>query len=137
MMEMEAPYQEELAGILSFSTFAAAEETLRRIEILRCKYRSASDKKGEEYCRRVVALGRRRAESISRNRRVDPRTRAQKREIADWFRIWLETPELFADWLQMRKKTEAFTRTLEMEVSVRSERRHATGRKKSQPAALS
>jgi hypothetical protein len=45
---------------------------------------------------------------IARNRRVDPSKRRQKQEVALWFRIWLETPEIFCDWLALRKKTEEF-----------------------------
>jgi hypothetical protein len=70
-----------------------------------------------EYCRRVGALGRRRAELISRNRRVDPRKRLQKREAAVWFRVWLETPELFEDWVSLRKRTEDYLKLQELERS--------------------
>ena len=115
-MEMEPPYREALSGILAFSTLAEAEETLRRLENLCRKYRSASDKKGVEYCRRIALLGRRRAELISRNKKVGLQKRLQKQEIANWFRIWLETPALFEDWLSMRKGTEEFRKILEPEL---------------------
>jgi hypothetical protein len=39
--------------------------------------------------------------------------RLQKQEIAHWFRIWLETPALFEDWLSLRKGTEEFRKLLE------------------------
>ena len=114
-LELEPPYREALTGILAFSTFAEAEETLRRLENLCRKYRSVRDKKGVEHCRRIALLGRRRAEFISRNKRVCLQKRLQKEEIANWFRIWLETPALFEDWLSMRKGTEEFKRLLESE----------------------
>ncbi len=106
--EMETPYREALTGILSFSTLSEAEETIQRLESLRRKYQSAGDRKGEEYCRRIALLGRRRAELISRNNRVKAGKRRQKQEIAVWFRIWLETPEIFENWLALRKETEEF-----------------------------
>lgn len=107
-VEMESPYREALTGILSFSTLSEAEETIKRLESLRRKYQSTGDGKGEEYCRRIALLGRRRAELISRNRRVKAQKRRQKQEIAAWFGIWLETPEIFENWLVLRKKTEEF-----------------------------
>jgi hypothetical protein len=107
-LQIESPYREALEGILSFSSFKAAEETLQRLEKLRQKYQSASDKKGVEYCRRIAILGRGRAELISRNRRVGVQKRLQKQEIATWFRIWLETPAIFNNWLAMRKNTQEF-----------------------------
>jgi hypothetical protein len=114
-LEIESPYREALEGILAFASLAEAEETIERLECLRQKYRSESDKKGEEYCRRVARLGRRRAELISRNRRVRMEKRKEKREIATWFGIWLETPEIFADWLILRKKTVEYQELLKAE----------------------
>ena len=111
-VDIEPPYREALTGILTFSTFEELEQTLRNLENLCQKYRVASDKKGVEYCRRIARLGRHRAELISRNRRVGLQKRLQKKEMADWFRIWLETPAIFEDWLLMRKGTEEFKRLL-------------------------
>jgi hypothetical protein len=31
-------------------------------------------------------------------------------EIANWFRIWLETPDAFFDWLDVRKQSSDFRR---------------------------
>ncbi len=111
--EIESPYREVLKGILVFSTFAEAEETLRKLALLCQQYQSAGDRKGVEYCRQIAVLGRRRAEIISRNKRVGRQKRLQKKEMANWFRIWLETPSLFDDWLSMRKRTEEFRKLLE------------------------
>jgi hypothetical protein len=105
---IEPQYREALTGILVFATFEEAEETLRTLENLRRKYRAASDKKGVEHCRRIARLGRRRAELIGRNRKVGLQKRLQKQEMANWFRIWLETPDIFEAWLSMRKNTEEF-----------------------------
>lgn len=113
--EMGMPYREDLAGVLSFSTFEEAERTIRSLENLCLKYRLSSDKKGVDYCRRIAFLGRRRAELISRNGRVTLQKRLHKKEVATWFQIWLETPALFDDWLSMRKKTAQFKELLEFE----------------------
>ena len=112
-MDIESPYCEALTGILSFSSLPAAEQTIKRLESLRRKYRSEGDKRGEEYCRKIALLGRRRAEMISRNARVKAEKRRQKREIAFWFGIWLETPEIFEDWLILRKTTAGYQELVE------------------------
>jgi hypothetical protein len=36
---------------------------------------------------------------------VSPPKQKQKREIAQWFQIWLEAPEIFEAWLALRKKS--------------------------------
>ena|SRR5687768_6893063 len=104
------PYSEDLDGVLSFTNFTHAEDTLRRLEELRQRFHSAGDRKGIEYCRLVARLGRRRAELIGRNARVNASKRLQKREMSTWFAIWLETPDLFEDWLALRKKSDEFHR---------------------------
>ncbi len=109
-LNIEPPYSEALTGVLAFATLEEAESTLLTLENLCRKYRETSDKKGVEYCRRIASLGRYRAELIGRNRKVSLQKRLQKQEIAEWFRIWLETPAIFEDWLAMRKSTEEFRR---------------------------
>ena len=49
-----------------------------------------------------------RAQMIAGNRRVAPQKRAEKEEIRQWFRVWLETPEAFFDWLELRKRAPEF-----------------------------
>jgi hypothetical protein len=61
-----------------------------------------------ERVREVARLGRRRAEMIARNHKVDARKRAEKEEIEHWFGIWLETPDAFFDWLEVRKQAPDF-----------------------------
>jgi len=114
-LEMEQPYRDVFKGVLAFSTFEEAEETLKRLQILYLEYQSACDKRGVDYCRKIAFLGRRRAELISRNKRVSPNKRIQKQEIATWFRIWLETPAIFEHWLVMRKNTEEFQKLSQRE----------------------
>jgi hypothetical protein len=116
LMIIESPYSEELTGVLAFATFEETEKTLHTLENIYRKYRDASDKKGMEYCRRIASLGRYRAELISRNRKVSLPKRLQKQEIAEWFRIWLETPSLFKDWLSMRKSTDEFKKLSKSEL---------------------
>jgi hypothetical protein len=113
-LPFEPPYDSILDGILSFATLAETEETIHRLEDLRQRFRAASDKKGVEYCRQLARLGRQRAEMIARNARVGPAKQVLKREAALWFRIWLETPDLFADWLALRKQTDEFRRLPEI-----------------------
>ena len=114
--QFDPPYDRILKGVLSFGTLAETEETLNRLENLRQRFLAARDKKGVDYCRQLGLLGRERATMISRNRHVDPGKRLVKAEAALWFSIWLETPELFADWLVLRKSSGDFRKSQEDEV---------------------
>ena len=53
--------------------------------------------------RALVKKGKLRARSLAANPRVQAPKRQEKQEIASWFQVWLETPDLFADWLDAAK----------------------------------
>jgi hypothetical protein len=107
---MEEPYAGRLRNLLQFHDFASAEASLRKLDEVYREYRMASDRIGTGLVRSLLQKGKLRAESLAANPRVSPDKRAEKREIATWFRIWLETPELFFDWLELRKASEEFRR---------------------------
>jgi hypothetical protein len=102
-------YEEEFSDLLHFSTLEEAEMCIVRLDELHRKFMREKEPQAIERTREVARLGRRRAEMISRNKKVDARKRAEKEEIAHWFAIWLETPEAFFDWLEVRKQAPEFT----------------------------
>ncbi len=84
---------------------------MRLDELLR-KFRAEEQPAAAERVLEVARLGRRRAEMIARNPRVDAQKREEKKEMLEWFRIWLETPETFFDWLDVRKESPDYRRRL-------------------------
>lgn len=101
-------YEEEFEDLLHFSTLDEAEMCLVRLDELWRKFQAENERGAAERVREVARLGRRRAEMISRNHKVDPEKRAEKEEVAQWFAIWLETPDAFFDWLEVRKQAPDF-----------------------------
>lgn len=109
--ELELPPEYgELEGVLRFSDLASAEQSIRRLEEFRQRFAALGDKRGVEECRKIALAGRRRAEALARSRRIRPEKRLEKHEAAVWFRTWLESPEIFADWLELRMRSEEFRR---------------------------
>jgi len=108
--DTEGHYEEEFHDLLHFSTLEEAEMCLIRLDELYRKFRREGERAAEERVREVGLLGRRRAEMIARNHKVDAAKRAEKEEIAQWFAIWLETPDTFFDWLEVRKQTPDYER---------------------------
>jgi hypothetical protein len=106
--DTEGRYEEEFADLLHFSTLEEAEMCIVRLDELFRKFQHEHERAGAERVREVARLGRRRAEMISRNHKVDKAKRAAKEEIAHWFGIWLETPDAFFDWLEVRKQSPDF-----------------------------
>jgi hypothetical protein len=108
--DTEGRYEEEFADLLHFSTLEEAEMCIVRLDELFRKFQHEQERAGAERVREVARLGRRRAEMISRNHKVDAIKRSEKEEIAHWFGIWLETPDAFFDWLEVRKQSPDFVR---------------------------
>ncbi len=103
--EVEDQFEEEFEDLLHFKTLGDAEVSLMRLDELWRRFQAHGEKPAAERVLNIARLGKRRAEMISRNHKVEPHKRAEKEEIASWFRIWLETPDAFFDWLDVRKKS--------------------------------
>jgi hypothetical protein len=108
--DTEGRYEEEFHDLLHFATLEDAEVCLMRLDELMRKFRAEGERAAAERVLEVARLGRRRAEMIARNPKVEPEKRAEKEEIMQWFKIWLETPEAFFDWLDLRKQSPEFQR---------------------------
>jgi hypothetical protein len=106
--EAEDQYEEEFEDLLHFKTLEDAEVSIMRLDELTRKFRAHNEPAAAERVLNIARLGKRRAEMIARNHKVEPFKRAEKEEIANWFRIWLETPEVFFDWLDVRKQSPEF-----------------------------
>jgi hypothetical protein len=106
--EAEEQYEEEFEDLLHFKTLEDAEVSIMRLDELMRKFRAHGERAAVERVLNVARLGKRRAEMIARNTKVEPEKRAEKIEIASWFRIWLETPDAFFDWLDVRKQSPEF-----------------------------
>jgi len=106
--EAEEQYEEEFEDLLHFKTLEDAEVSIMRLDELMRKFRAHDERAAVERVLNVARLGKRRAEMIARNAKVEPHKRDEKLEIASWFRIWLETPDAFFDWLDVRKQSPEF-----------------------------
>jgi hypothetical protein len=113
-------YEEEFQDLLHFATLEDAEMCLIRLDELLRKFREQGDAEGEARVIEVAQLGYRRAVMISRNPKVDPAKRAEKEEIRQWFHVWLENPQAFFDWLELRKQAPEFQQRFGRRAAVES-----------------
>ena len=133
LQEMGADVAPELGGvpaslraILHFSTLEAAEATLRELDRRRGAARehdgSAPALHEADACRRAAVLVRRRAMAMARNPKTTAENRAVKQEVVLWFTLWLQTPDLFFDWLDLRKQSPDYRRAFGGEARSRGSR---------------
>ncbi|MET0647194.1 MAG: hypothetical protein ABW208_11280 [Pyrinomonadaceae bacterium] len=114
VLEMDArwrtqdPYEPAFRNVLKFSTFEEAAQSIRRLDNLRKQFRRKGDKEGLRRVQETVLKGKQRAQMIARNQSVNERKRAEKTEMAEWFTVWLNQPEIFEDWLALRLASKDF-----------------------------
>ena len=108
--DTEGQYEEEFQDLLHFSTLEDAEMCIVRLDELYRKFKEDEEPAAVERVFEVARMGRRRAEMIARNHKVEPEKRAEKEEIMQWFKVWLDTPDAFFDWLEVRKSSPEFQR---------------------------
>jgi hypothetical protein len=106
--DTEGQYEEEFQDLLHFATLEDAEMCIIRLDELYRKFKEEGEHAAVERIFEVARMGRRRAEMIARNHKVELEKRAEKEEIMQWFKIWLDTPDAFFDWLEVRKSSPDF-----------------------------
>ncbi|MEQ1605187.1 MAG: hypothetical protein ABL999_09995 [Pyrinomonadaceae bacterium] len=104
----DRPYDAALRNILSTSSFAATERSLRELENLRRKYKNENDKEGLRLVRETVIQERKSVIKLAEKPNVAQDSRLLNEEISNWLRIWLETPEVFEHWVDIRKNSPEF-----------------------------
>lgn len=105
---LESPYAPMFRNVLKFADFRQALISIRRLENLRRKFAAANDKEGLRLARETALKGKRRAQMIAGNEKVEKAKRAEKQEIAEWFTIWLQSPEVFENWIELRRNSKDF-----------------------------
>ena len=100
--------EEEFRHLLHFANLEETESCLRRLDDLWRGFRAGEQRAQAERVLEVARLGLQRARMIAGNKRVSAARRAEKEEIRQWFRVWLENPEVFFDWLEVRKQAPDF-----------------------------
>jgi len=107
------PYEAMFRNVLKFADFTQAANSIKRLDNLRRQFARTKDQEGLRRVRDTALKGKKRAQMISRNQSVDPRKRAEKEEIAEWFTVWLQQPQIFQDWLELRMRSADFKKRFE------------------------
>lgn len=89
---------------LTFGTIDAANALIERIESLRQQFESDATK--AERLRHEVRQFKTELDLLAANEKAPNRELA--REVAQWLTIWLQTPQIFGDWLSLRRSTSDF-----------------------------
>lgn len=107
-VDPQGHYEDEFQDLLHFATLEEAEMCIIRLDELLRKFGTEGERAGEARVLEIARLGKRRAAMIAHNHKVDEVKRKEKEEVAQWFTVWLEQPDAFFDWLEIRKQSPEF-----------------------------
>jgi len=110
---LESPYDAMFRNILKFSDFKQTLISIRRLENLRKKFAAENDREGLRLLRETALKGKNRAQMIAKNEKVEEKKRAEKAEIAEWFTLWMQSPEVFENWVLLRQNSKDFKEKFE------------------------
>lgn len=108
LRETGLPFAQPYAGIRQ-KTFAELENDLRAMLEVYAEAMTRGDRQRARYCRRQVIAAKDRARFVARNPKTSPEKKAQKEEMVQWLLVWLENPEVFPPWVEIRRRYSSST----------------------------
>ena len=103
LRETSLAFAQPYAGIRQKS-FADLEYDLREMLVVYTAAMQSDSRQGARYCRRQVIAAKDRARFLASKPKTSPEKKAQKDEMAQWMLVWLENPEVFPAWVEIRKR---------------------------------
>ena len=89
---------------LKFDNLEAAFSLIEKIEALRGQFEN--DKPMQEHLRQSVQLIKTELDELAGSERGPHQTLA--REVGQWLTVWLQNPQIFPEWLALRRETPEF-----------------------------
>jgi|CXWL01.1.fsa_nt_gi hypothetical protein len=104
----DRPYDAALRNVVDISDLKSCLASIRKLENLRRKYRADNDKDGLRHVKTLAIATKELAAETGARQNVDPVERLVNQEAAQWFTIWLQTPDVFDNWVDLRQSSQDF-----------------------------
>jgi hypothetical protein len=96
-----------LRGRVHIGDHDSAQASLIEMTSQYAQARAAGDSLRAADCRRAVQHGQQRLRFLLGRPNLSAQKRREKSELQEWFRVWLEAPDLFPDWVLLRRRNAA------------------------------
>jgi len=103
---------------LDFSDFSSAFESVVKLEEKRLQLQVDNEATGLKELRDIVAAARKDSLLLARSKILDGSAREQGKEISEWLTVWLQAPELFSDWLALRRRSPEYKKKFPDDTSI-------------------
>jgi hypothetical protein len=104
----EGPYDSIFRNILRLGGLKEAAATIRDLENIRKKFETDKDKEGLRLLREVALSGKKQLADVSMKRKITNTEKAKNNEVSNWLTLWLQSPEVFENWLAIRIRSTDF-----------------------------
>ncbi len=88
--------------------FDQAAAIVAELEGLRSRFVNTDDNVALADLKTLAIEARQAAKNRAKDSSLSAAERGVQAEISEWFRVWLETPNLFDQWLELRKSSASF-----------------------------
>lgn len=85
-----------------------AEALIGKLEKLRKKFELAGDAQALRTLRDEAGNARQMVQSLANSEKLSQPVRGEQGEILEWLAVWIRTPTLFAEWLELRQRSTDF-----------------------------
>ena len=102
------PHDAALKNLFDLTDLQRAESSLKRAENLRRKLFSDKDQNGLRLLRKRAIDAKTEARTSAGDKRPSEDEHKIQNEAAEWITLWLQSPELFENWVKMRKASKDF-----------------------------
>lgn len=106
--QSDRPYDSSFRNILKLSDLTSALTTIKNLDNLRRKFKSEGDAAGLRLAREAALRGKQTVNEIAMSPKADSLEKQMSIEISEWFSVWLQTPDIFDDWVTLRQRSPSF-----------------------------
>lgn len=112
--------ERSIQDALDFSNLSLAFDSVVKLEEQRLELHRGTGEKGQgkrgidnttaesKKLRDIVIAAREELLLRTRSKILEENQRQEANEISEWLRVWLQAPELFSDWLDLRRRSPEF-----------------------------
>ncbi len=93
---------------LRFSSLAEASASIKKLDTLRRNFEQNREPQKLGRLREMTLQFKQDASGMARSKTVERQKRLEAKEIAQWLTVWLQSPDIFEDWLSLRQRSPEF-----------------------------
>ena len=104
----DRPYDAPLRNILDTRELSSTLRSIRDMENLRRKFVTVDDNEGLRLLRQKAIAEKESNLTLAKSSRATEAERLKAAEIAEWLRLWVQSPDVFENWITLRRRSQDF-----------------------------